>query len=90
MAVRALSSEGERFPDTEEVGGSNPPAPTIKTRGHGPFTRQAPPATLARDREGKQHCDLRQPEDPEEPTTDVNELPLETRVRRLRCLATPQ
>jgi hypothetical protein len=26
--IRALSSGGERFPDTEEVGGSNPPAPT--------------------------------------------------------------
>ena len=28
MRARALSSGGERFLDTEEVGGSNPPAPT--------------------------------------------------------------
>jgi hypothetical protein len=28
MGARALSSGGERFLDTEEVGGSNPPAPT--------------------------------------------------------------
>jgi hypothetical protein len=28
IPMRALSSGGERFPDTEEVGGSNPPAPT--------------------------------------------------------------
>jgi hypothetical protein len=32
---RALSSGGERFPDTEEVRGSNPLAPTDKGPGHG-------------------------------------------------------
>ena len=31
MGPRALSSGGERFLDTEEVGGSNPPAPTSKS-----------------------------------------------------------
>ena len=30
-ATRAVSSGGERFPDTEEAGGSNPPPPTRKS-----------------------------------------------------------
>ncbi len=30
MTDKARSSGGERFPDTEEVGGSIPPVPTIK------------------------------------------------------------
>src|SRR5687768_2267897 len=38
MGFRALSSGGERFLDTEEVGGSNPPAPTDKALGHGAFS----------------------------------------------------
>ena len=33
--VQARSSVGERFPDTEEVGGSIPPAPTILIKGIG-------------------------------------------------------
>ncbi len=28
--LKARSSGGERFPDTEEVGGSKPPVPTIQ------------------------------------------------------------
>jgi integrase len=36
MGSRALSSGGERFLDTEEVGGSNPPAPT-KTAAQRPY-----------------------------------------------------
>src|SRR5919106_105473 len=38
MGFRALSSGGERFLDTEEVGGSNPPAPTTKGPGHRAFS----------------------------------------------------
>ena len=37
MRARALSSGGERFLDTEEVGGSNPPAPTTKRAGQAPI-----------------------------------------------------
>jgi hypothetical protein len=36
--ARARSSAGERFPDTEEVTGSNPVAPTTVLAGHGPFS----------------------------------------------------
>jgi hypothetical protein len=31
--LKARSSGGERFLDTEEVGGSRPPGPTIKNQG---------------------------------------------------------
>ena len=31
--LKARSSGGERFPDTEEVGGSKPLVPTIKIKG---------------------------------------------------------
>jgi hypothetical protein len=37
VQIRALSSGGERFPDTEEVSGSNPLGPTQKTLGFGGF-----------------------------------------------------
>ena len=40
--ARALSSVGERFPDTEEVRGSNPLAPTTKPAGQRRFTRPLP------------------------------------------------
>ena len=33
--MQARSSGGERYPDTVEVGGSRPPAPTIKSCSHG-------------------------------------------------------
>src|SRR5512133_480239 len=33
--MKARSSGGERYPDTVEVGGSRPPAPTIKSCSHG-------------------------------------------------------
>ena len=33
--MKARSSGGERYPDTVEVDGSRPSAPTIKSRRHG-------------------------------------------------------
>ena len=43
IVSRALSSGGERFPDTEEVRGSNPLAPTEKSAGqsHEPQPRSS-------------------------------------------------
>ncbi len=50
--LRALSSGGERFLDTEEVRGSNPLAPTTEAqvRGHrgGPLARERPPRPYER------------------------------------------
>jgi hypothetical protein len=37
--MRALSSAGEHYVDIVGVGGSIPPAPTIKTRSSQPFSR---------------------------------------------------
>jgi hypothetical protein len=50
--ARARSSAGERFPDTEEVTGSNPVAPTTILAGQSTTVRApvAPPACLGRGR----------------------------------------